>query len=98
MQRIVALGVELREVIGLVADDGDAERFESFERGGQIEDGLRSGADDAERRGGEGGEVCGDVGAAGPVGMNAANAAGGKDERVGVRGLRIEQAKRGERR
>ena len=66
------------EVLGAVADDGDAHRFEVFQRSADIEDLLGAGADDRDGGTGQllqvGRDIHGDL----AVAVDAADAAGGK--------------------
>src|SRR3954471_665303 len=71
--------VESGELVGAVADHRDPERLETLERQCEIEDELRSSADDADRMARDGLEVGGLVEGALRAAMHTADAAGRHD-------------------
>src|SRR5690606_14985054 len=84
--RVGAAEVEGGEVIGLVAGDGDAERFQEFAGGGDVEDGLDAAGDDGDGEAGERDEVGGDIEVGVVAAVHAAEAAGGEETDAGLGG------------
>src|SRR5580704_1439925 len=75
--------IERRQLGRAPADDEHAERLEQLHRARQIEDRLRAGRDDGDRRARQRDEIVRDV--AGIAAMNAADAAGREDPDAGMR-------------
>jgi len=78
--------VERRQLIGAIADDRHAERFEALEREREVEHELRAGADDAHRMLRDGLEVRGLVEGALAAAVHAADTAGGHHRDAGACG------------
>jgi hypothetical protein len=78
--------VEAGEVVGAVAGDADLERLQPLERGGNVEDRLDPGADDADAGARECDEVGGLVPGGACVAVHTAEPAGGEHGDPGLRG------------